>query len=292
MEVRRRHTNKGHYNDDEDESRPLLDDHDEKKAINIQTEIVSQNAFYESVWQIVSYFWQSLYDTIWSSTPVLDEESKQSLLELKKMALETFDKENEAHMQSLYKLWQVGFGDDAPVYNLVSQDWKKLGFQSDDPMRDFRGVGIFGLEQILFFAEKCPAKFRHILDIEHYRGSEMYPFVVASFNVTMMIFELLGWGWKTKGISTALNQGVYMSMVKILLPTGIIELEMKKDTLNLMYCIAMIQLDNKWDDMKATYMDFPNVLKATQADFEKLFCYDKVSLLDLERKLENLSRHY
>lgn len=77
MEVRRRHTtNKGHYEDeDEDESRPLLYDHDEKKTLNAQA-IVSQNGFYESVWQVVSFFWQSLYDTIWSSPPVLDEATK------------------------------------------------------------------------------------------------------------------------------------------------------------------------------------------------------------------------
>lgn len=80
MEVRRRHTNKGHYEDeDEDESRPLLYDHDEKKTLNANQAIVSQNGFYESVWQVVSFFWQSLYDTIWSSPPVLDEAQKYAI---------------------------------------------------------------------------------------------------------------------------------------------------------------------------------------------------------------------
>lgn len=81
-------------------------------------------------------------------------------------------------------------------------------------------------------------------------------------------------------------------MVNVLLTDGMVEFEIKKDTLNIMYCIAMIQMDDKWDEMRATYMDFPNVLKATQAEFEKLFCYHKVSLLDLERKLDNLSRQF
>lgn len=43
----------------------------------------------------------------------------------------------------------------------------------------------------------------------------MYPFVVASFNVTMMIFELLGWGWKTKGMSTALNQVFHLQYSQV-----------------------------------------------------------------------------
>lgn len=32
---------------------------------------------------------------------------REAMIELKKMALETFNKDDEAHMQSLYQLWQV-----------------------------------------------------------------------------------------------------------------------------------------------------------------------------------------
>jgi hypothetical protein len=62
---------------------------------------------------------------------------------------------------------QVGFKGENLDYQLISDDWKKLGFQSDDPMRDFRGTGIFGVEQLLFFADKCPQKFHYVLDLQH-----------------------------------------------------------------------------------------------------------------------------
>jgi hypothetical protein len=80
-------------------------------------------------------------------------------------------------------------------------------------MRDFRGTGIFGLQNFLFLAEKYPTTWQRIVDLQESRGKwcatrflrdlgERYPVAIASFNVTMMLFEFLGWGWKTPGQSS------------------------------------------------------------------------------------------
>jgi len=213
------------------------------------------------------------------------------MIQFKSIVIESFNQDNEAHMLSLHQLWEVGFKNPHMEYKLVTDDWKRLGFQSDDPMRDFRGTGIFGLEQILFFAEKCPQKFEYILDLEKFRG-EMYPFVVASFNVTMMLFELLGWGWKSKpGVSSSSNQYCYPSMVKILFPNNDTDYNQSKFALNIMFCIASIILDNKWSNMVASYLDFPIILKNTQTEFENIFTSEKKTLTDLLKILDNMNNN-
>eukprot|EP01126_Amoeba_proteus_P035362 TRINITY_DN3565_c0_g1_i15.p1 TRINITY_DN3565_c0_g1~~TRINITY_DN3565_c0_g1_i15.p1 ORF type:complete len:162 (-),score=24.15 TRINITY_DN3565_c0_g1_i15:1227-1712(-) len=107
-------------------------------------------------------------------------------------------------MTDLYALWQLSFPNHPSPNPLNHENWKLLGFQSDDPLRDFRGSGIFGLHNLLFFAHKYPRTWEKMADLNHRRG-ERFPFTVASFNVTMMLFELLGWGWKTPGQSTCRN---------------------------------------------------------------------------------------
>jgi hypothetical protein len=125
---------------------------------------------------------------------------------------------------------------------------------------------------------------------------------VASFNVTMMLFELLGWGWKTKDVSSCTNQvrirfrfsvfahfqNCYYQMVKILVPNLETGVDQSKFALNVMFCIVMILLDGKWDQMAASYMDFPNVMKSTQQEFEKIFGNETKTLTDLLIVLEEM----
>ena len=39
-----------------------------------------------------------------------------------------------------------------PLEGLVSEAWKLLGFQGTDPSTDFRGMGLVGLQHLLYFA--------------------------------------------------------------------------------------------------------------------------------------------
>jgi len=148
---------------------------------------------------------------------------------------------------------------------------KKIGFQSDDPIRDIRGTGAFGVNNLLFFAEKYPLKFRRLigLDTRHATDDDKYPFVVGAFNITMMIFELLGWGWKTAGKSTAKNPGTPAKLCAFLFDNNM-ALRDSVFVFNELFCVAVQFMDDSWTEMKAKYMDFPKVIVETQDRFERV----------------------
>lgn len=66
------------------------------------------------------------------------------------------------------------------------------------------------------------------------------------------------------------------------------DIAQSKFALNVMFCVAMILLDAKWDQMAASYMDFPNVIKATQKEYEDIFGSESRTLTDLLILVEEL----
>lgn len=77
---------------------------------------------------------------------------KQLLLDLESIRTTGYDSSNTEHEQKLLELWSLLM----PARELesrVSNSWKNIGFQGDDPKTDFRGMGILGLEnlQYVFF---------------------------------------------------------------------------------------------------------------------------------------------
>lgn len=82
-------------------------------------------------------------------------ELKQLLNELEKLRITSYDSNSEEHEEKLLKLWQLL----RPGINLdsrVSSLWQDIGFQGEDPKTDFRGMGILGLENLLYaFTNLC-----------------------------------------------------------------------------------------------------------------------------------------
>lgn len=68
------------------------------------------------------------------------------------------------------------------------QDWGDVGFQGLDPCSDFRGMGLLGLQQLLFLSRKKVA-IEILLDAAHPR--RFYPFACTGINVTAFIVEML-----------------------------------------------------------------------------------------------------
>jgi hypothetical protein len=46
--------------------------------------------------------------------------------------------------------------------NLKTPFWKEFGFQSENARTDFRAAGLFGLRQLVYFAENYNEDFRQI----------------------------------------------------------------------------------------------------------------------------------
>ncbi|XP_033743760.1 ELMO domain-containing protein 2-like [Pecten maximus] len=100
-----------------------------------------------------------------------------------------YSAENPDHETKLLKLWEVMMPD-VKLEMRVSNQWKELGFQGDDPKTDFRGMGVLGLYQLLYFAVKHSDQCRRILSRSKH-PTYWYPYAVVGINLTKAIYELL-----------------------------------------------------------------------------------------------------
>ncbi|KAM9728036.1 ELMO domain-containing protein 1 isoform 1-T1 [Menidia menidia] len=74
------------------------------------------------------------------------------VVEVEKLRKEPYDCENPEHEDMLMKLWKV-LRPDTPLTRRISKQWCEIGFQGSDPKTDFRGMGLLGLHNLLYFAE-------------------------------------------------------------------------------------------------------------------------------------------
>lgn len=160
-----------------------------------------------------------------------------------------YDKTNPKHEETLLKLWKLIFPND-PLSSRVSDQWKILGFQGTDPASDFRGMGLLGLHNLIYFAEKYTDTFRAIVKRNVDRGSRDYPAAVAGINITQLLFETLN-------VNKPINfNGPVLQIFRILFDHPFAFEEM--------YCTIFQVLDRTWDEMNASYMEFPKVIAAVK----------------------------
>lgn len=72
-----------------------------------------------------------------------------------------YDSKTVRHREMLEDLWQQLM--DEPLNGMISKQWSQIGFQGEDPSTDFRGMGLLGLENLLYFATYYQEPARHIL---------------------------------------------------------------------------------------------------------------------------------
>lgn len=86
---------------------------------------------------------------------------QQLITEAEMQRKEQYDSANNSHEEVLRSLWAAL--KDEPLTSRKSRQWTEIGFQGDDPATDFRGMGLLGLNQLLFFAERFPESARLVL---------------------------------------------------------------------------------------------------------------------------------
>ncbi|XP_016088782.1 ELMO domain-containing protein 1-like isoform X5 [Sinocyclocheilus grahami] len=84
------------------------------------------------------------------------------VVEVEKLRREPYDCENPAHEEMLVKLWKE-LRPDSPLSGRISKQWCEIGFQGNDPKTDFRGMGLLGLHNLLYFAEHDKATALQVL---------------------------------------------------------------------------------------------------------------------------------
>jgi len=191
---------------------------------------------------------------------------------------------HEFLLQSIYYSMPVDVFSLASSYSLLDRlpyvrtgsYYQHLGFQSPDPIRDLRGSGVLGLENMLYFIQTYP-NIVYAMIKKHSRrdnksvAHEGYPWAAAGINITRLLaleFELIQVsGMKTK--SENYTRKIFWHYL------------VEPEGFNRMYVCMFLLLDHYWDLMNATYMQFPNVLKRTQEEFHSLL-QESTSLSQLE----------
>ncbi|XP_061686143.1 ELMO domain-containing protein 2 [Syngnathoides biaculeatus] len=140
-----------------------------EKNIKVQTNLLFKESLHTSLLQITGY--KSLYVSV--------EDVRK----------ETFCPENARHEAMLLKLWQL-LMPSVELESRVTKQWGDIGFQGDDPKTDFRGMGMLGLVNLLFFSEHYTQEARLVLS--HANHPKLgYSYAIVGINLTEMTYSLL-----------------------------------------------------------------------------------------------------
>jgi hypothetical protein len=165
----------------------------------------------------------------------------------------------------------------------VSDQWKTLGFQGSarlfcfgclvliscfkgsDPATDFRGMGLLGLNLLLFMARHRPDDIHKILG-----NRNDYPFACGAINVAALMFDKLGFSKLQK---TDLSR-LFHSSEEFDSPLMDFFCRVDCDTVfeETFSCLCLLT-DARFMSAGATYMQFPQVIewvKVVLAEFLRL----------------------
>lgn len=114
---------------------------------------------------------------------------RQLISEVEELRRIQYDSDNLEHERKLCDLWNILMPDE-PLESRITKQWQDIGFQGDDPKTDFRGMGLLGLENLLFFSTEYKGPAAHVLS--HSRHPVYgYAFAIVGINLTSMAWHLL-----------------------------------------------------------------------------------------------------
>jgi hypothetical protein len=109
--------------------------------------------------------------------------------DVESLRVESYDATNPKHEEKLLRLWKT-LMPGIELTSRVTKQWQDIGFQGDDPKTDFRGMGLLGLDNLLFFStEYRPASARVLQHSLHPQYG--YAFAVVGINITSMAYGML-----------------------------------------------------------------------------------------------------
>ncbi|XP_043106852.1 ELMO domain-containing protein 2 isoform X1 [Puntigrus tetrazona] len=109
--------------------------------------------------------------------------------EVEELRRQVFDSENEEHEHMLLKLWDL-LMPSVKLESRITKQWGNIGFQGDDPKTDFRGMGMLGLANLLFFSENHTDAARQV--VSHAGHPRLgYSYAIVGINLTEMAYSLM-----------------------------------------------------------------------------------------------------
>ncbi|XP_014254930.1 ELMO domain-containing protein 2 [Cimex lectularius] len=114
---------------------------------------------------------------------------KQLYAEVEELRLTQYDSSCPEHEEKLQRLW-TALCPETPLEARITKQWQDIGFQGDDPKTDFRGMGLLGLENLLFFAEEYSNAAKHVL-LHSLHPKYGYAFAIVGINLTSLAYHIL-----------------------------------------------------------------------------------------------------
>ncbi|XP_062852309.1 ELMO domain-containing protein 2 [Trichomycterus rosablanca] len=180
---------------------------------------------------------------------------------------EVYDSDNEDHEKMLLKLWDL-LMPSVKLESRITKQWGDIGFQGDDPKTDFRGMGMLGLVNLVFFSENYTQEARHVLSHANHPNLG-YSYAIVGINLTEMAYSLLRSG--------TLKPHFYNTV------------EGKPDLhhFHQLYCYLVYEFDKFWVEEKpASIMEF-NIYREKFHDKMKAYLQDPEVTLILEVDSKN-----
>lgn len=113
----------------------------------------------------------------------------QLYLAVEDLRKEVFSSDNPEHEAMLLKLWDK-LMPTVQLESRITKQWGDIGFQGDDPKTDFRGMGLLGLVNLLFFSENYTEEARQVLS--HASHPKIgYSYAIVGINLTELAYSLL-----------------------------------------------------------------------------------------------------
>jgi hypothetical protein len=114
---------------------------------------------------------------------------KKLLKEVEQMRSIPYNEGDLNHEMWLLELWTL-LQPDRPLDTRITKQWQDIGFQGEDPKTDFRGMGILGLQNLLYFAREYSSAAKHVLSHSHHPHFG-YSFAIVGINLTHLAYKLL-----------------------------------------------------------------------------------------------------
>lgn len=242
----------------------------------------------------------------------LSEEQLQRMKTFNQQLQIPFDSENQVHENLLKQLWDLSFPG-LPLQTRKGKHWGELGFQGTDPATDFRGAGIFGLKNLVYFARVYPREYHRILKEQKQREENQtfssFPFAIAGLNICYFLYSWISSPLKITSNSTP-KQFQFSSkstqlVVCSLFPetdirnksvsfVGLNEFEEEDDEESLigfheLFCYSFTVFCDQWKEKNGTYMQFSQIINSTQSHIDNFISSQTNFSIDILKKI-NLSK--
>uniref|UniRef100_A0A0N5B020 ELMO domain-containing protein n=1 Tax=Syphacia muris TaxID=451379 RepID=A0A0N5B020_9BILA len=127
-----------------------------------------------------------------SRCPLISTVLHDERLTIIALTIVKFSHSNPAHWEMLLYIYRSLSGDFVNDVPHIGPHWETVGFQDTDPMTDLRGVGVFGLCQLLFLISNglSSQKLTQLLELSNDRVQN-FPFAIVSLNWTQMVIDRL-----------------------------------------------------------------------------------------------------